>query len=174
VKSYSSQIIFDKLKLDCVKSLFSIIDELFLEREEQPILFERLNFFLQKITDENYQVKNFLADYIKLELKILKVLGYGIDLSSCAVTDSKVDLVFVSPKSARAVSVSAAKGYEKKLLKLPEFLIEESANYDEQHLLEALELSGFFLKKFLFEERSFGKEEKFFYRENIKKFLIAT
>ncbi len=172
VKSYGTKIIFDRLKLDCMNSLFSIIDSTFLERENHQNLFLYLENFLQKILDENILPKVFLSDYIKLELKILENLGYAIDLSSCVVTDSKLDLAFVSPKSARAVSFSAGKEYQNKLLKLPNFLIEEFAEYDLEHIAEGMILSGFFLEKFLFEEKSFNKNQQhFFYRENIKKIL---
>jgi DNA repair protein RecO (recombination protein O) len=163
-RSYCSKIMFDQLKLSCVNSLFSIINSCFLEREEQQNLFLKLQNFLQKITDDEIKKTEFLADYIKLELKILKTLGYGIDLSSCAVTNSKTDLIFVSPKSARAVSAEIGKPYQHKLLKLPNFLIEES-ECNENHLLEGLTLSGFFLEKFLFED----KNPQFQHRENIKK-----
>ncbi|MBU6338567.1 MAG: DNA repair protein RecO [Rickettsiales bacterium] len=167
VKSYCSKIMFDKLKLDCVKSLFSIIDNIFLEREEHQELFEKLQNFLQKLTDDEVKKNEFLADYIKLELEILRTLGYGIDLSSCAATNSTIDLVYVSPKSARALSFTAGKPYENRLLKLPNFLLEESECND-NHLLEGFKLSGYFLEKFIFEERSVvEKKQQFAYRENI-------
>ncbi len=168
---YCSKIMFDRLKLDCVKSLFAIVESCFLEREEHKLLFDELNYFLQKITDENIDKKDFLASYIKLELKILETLGYGIDLSSCVVTNSTKNLSFVSPKSAQAVSFEAGKAYEKKLLKLPPFLIAES-NYDDHHLFDGLKLSGYFLKKFIFDEkRESEKKQHSFYRENILKSL---
>jgi DNA repair protein RecO (recombination protein O) len=171
IKSYCSRIMFDKLKLDCVKSLFSIIDSLFLEREEHQELFKKLQNFLQKITDDEIKKNYFLADYIKLELEILKTLGYGVDLSSCAATNSTIDLVYVSPKSARAVCFEAGKPYEKRLLKLPNFLLEESECND-NHLVDGFKLSGYFLEKFLFEEKSaFDKKQQFSYRENIVKTL---
>ncbi len=172
VRSYCSKIMFDKMRLDCVRALFSIIDDSFLERENQEILFGKLQLFLQKLADEKTTTKDFFADYIKLELKILKTLGYGIDLSSCVVTNSRVDLAFVSPKSARAVSLEAGNPYKNKLLKLPNFLVEEEAEYDQSHLLDGLELSGFFLEKFLFSEKSFAQNQhKFSYRDKIKKNL---
>lgn len=171
ITSYCSKIMFDKLKLDCVKSVFSIIDSCFLEREEHQILFDELNNFLQEIADEETGKKEFLASYIKLELKILDNLGYGIDLSSCAVTNANDNLAFVSPKSARAVSFEAGKLYEKRLLKLPNFLI-KNQDYDENHLFEGFKLSGYFLEKFIFrEKRESEKQQHFFYRENIIKSL---
>ena len=172
-RSYCSKMMFDKLRLDCVRSIFSIIDTVFLERENHEILFEKLQEFLQKLSNDNSHKTDFLADYIKLELEILKTLGYGIDLSSCAVTNSKINLAFVSPKSARAVTSEVGEPYKNKLLKLPNFLIEES-QCDENHLLDGLRLSGYFLEKFVFEDRSvIEKKQQFLYREKISKTLIG-
>lgn len=172
IAGYCSKIMFDKLKLDCVKSLFAIIDGCFLEREEHQLLFDDLNNFLQQISDDDVSKKEFLASYVKLELKILENLGYGIDLTSCVVTNSNDNLAFVSPKSARAVSFEAGKPYESRLLKLPNFLIEDSI-YDESHLFDGLKLSGYFLEKFIFDEkRDSEKKQHFFYRENIIKSLV--
>lgn len=174
VKSYGGKIMFDPLRLACINSVFSIIDSVFLEREEHQNLFQELNNFLQKLSDENSLKKDFLASYIRLELKILETLGYGIDLSSCAATESKNDLAFVSPKSARAVSFNAGKPYESKLLKLPSFLVNEQ-DHDENQLLDGLKLSGFFLEKFVFEERnSEQNKQQFFHRERLKNSLLKN
>ncbi len=154
-KSYTANFIFDKLKLNCCSSLFSMLDNCFLERENQEELFEKLHQFLNKITDESIDKTSFVADYIRLELEILKSLGYGVDLGSCVVTDSVDDLVFVSPKSARAVCQSAGEPYRDKLLKLPEFLLDDSDyQIDHQNLYEGLKLSGYFLEKFIFAEKN--------------------
>lgn len=174
VRSCCGKIMFDPLRLACVNSLFSIIDSVFLEREEHQNLFEKLQNFLQKLSDENSQKKDFLADYVRLELEILKTLGYGIDLSSCAVTESKNDLAFVSPKSARAVSYSVGKPYQSKLLKLPRFLLKDE-DCDEEQLLDGLKMSGFFLEKFVFEERTgFEKKQQFFHREYLRNSLLKN
>ena len=170
VKSYCSKIMFDKLKLDCVKSLFSIVDSIFLERENHQELFEKLQNFLQKLSEDFAQKNEFLADYIRLELEILKTLGYGIDLSSCVATNSTVDLVYVSPKSARAVCFEAGKPYKNKLLKLPAFLIGEE-KYSDNHLLDGLKLSGYFLEKFVFDEKAFFNKKQLSNRDNIMKSL---
>jgi len=164
VNSSCSKIIFERVKLDCVKSLFSMLNALFLERENQQRLFLELEYFLARITLDDISKKEVIANYIKLELSILEALGYAIDLTSCVVTSSTVDLAFVSPKSGRAVSLSAGKPYENKLLKLPNFLTENDADFDQNHLLEGLELSGFFLEKFLLEE---NRNHKFESRKNI-------
>ena len=55
----------------------------------------------------------------------IKKIGFGLELSTCIVSNTQKNLVYVSPKSGCAVSKAAAKGYEKKLLPLPSFLVSE-------------------------------------------------
>lgn len=154
-KSYLAKIIFDPLKLNCLSSLLSIIDSCFLERENHQELYENFQNFIENICDSSVDKKVFLANYIKLELEILQTLGYGIDLSSCAVTDSQDDLVFVSPKSGRAVSFEAGKEYENKLLKLPQFLLTANENeVSNDNISDGLKLSGYFLEKFIFAQKN--------------------
>ena len=160
VKSFAANIIFDRLKLSCCTSIFSIIESCFLERENHHNLFTKIHNFLLKISDEKVSKESFVVDYIKLELKILKVLGYGLDLSSCAVTNSVDDLVFVSPKSARAVSLDVGRPYEHLLLKLPPFLLAENDNITDLHLHEGLKLSGYFLEKFVFAEKGIKPQSR--------------
>jgi DNA repair protein RecO (recombination protein O) len=171
LRSYLSRIIFDSFRVSCANSLFEIINNNFLERENQQELFEKLYDFLQKITLDETSQSEILSDYIRLELKILETLGYGIDLRSCVVTNATSNLAFVSPKSARAVSLEIGLPYENKLLRLPQFLVNEEAKYHSSCLNEGLKLSGFFLEKFLFTQNN--KEQKFFsYRKNIEKTLL--
>jgi len=61
---------------------------------------------------------------IRFELALLEELGFGLDLNSCAATNLKRELVWVSPKSGRAVSRDAGRPYEHQLLALPQFLLE--------------------------------------------------
>ena len=56
---------------------------------------------------------------------LLQDLGFGLDLSECAATGTDADLVYVSPRSGRAVSRDAGQPYCDRLLKLPRFLLEE-------------------------------------------------
>ena len=153
VRSYYSQIIFERTKLNCLNSLFSLLNKFFLEREKQENIFTKLHCFLEEIIRDETAEKKLIANYIKLELDILESLGYGIDLSCCVVNGSTVNLAFVSPKSARAVSLIAGKAYEKQLLPLPSFLIQEEENFNNHHLLDGLKLSGYFIEKFLFDDK---------------------
>jgi len=90
------------------------------------------------------------AIYVRYEAGLLEELGYGLDLSACAVTGSRDDLVYVSPKSARAVSRSAGEPYRDKLLCLPSFLLSSQGGIAEGDIAHGLELTGFFLERHVF------------------------
>ena len=62
------------------------------------------------------------ALYVRWEAGLLADLGYGLDLRKCAATGRSDDLVYVSPKSGRAVSAEAGKPYHDKMLALPGFM----------------------------------------------------
>lgn len=148
-RSYLGKIIFSNLKLNCVKAIFRLIQDNILEREPHHILFEDLLYFLNQISEEKDE--KFLSNYIKLELNLLKTLGYGIDLSECALTGVKDDLYFISPKSGRAASKKAGMQYQEKLLRLPGFLTNKKAVLTKEEVFLGLELSNFFLQKYLLE-----------------------
>src|SRR5438067_11997403 len=56
--------------------------------------------------------------YVAWECGLLAMLGFGLDLSCCAVTGAVEDLAYVSPRTGRAVSRVAAAPYRDKLLPL--------------------------------------------------------
>jgi DNA repair protein RecO (recombination protein O) len=88
--------------------------------------------------------RGWAATIVRYELLLLAELGFGLDLTECAVTGARDDLVWVSPKSARAVSRGAAAGHEAKLLALPGFLLTGAAA-DWPDVLSGLRLTGHFL-----------------------------
>jgi len=150
-RSYLANIIFDKAKLDCVRCLFFLISKAFLESEAQNSLFNQLEYFLNDANCEDANIYRIIANYVRLELSILNILGYGVDLSRCAATNSDINLTFVSPKSARAVSREAGLPYADKLLLLPDFLANNCNNLTREDLINGLKLSGYFLAKYIFE-----------------------
>jgi len=89
---------------------------------------------------------------VRYELLLLAELGFGLDLTRCAVMGAADDLAFVSPRSAAAVSRSAAVGYEARLLPLPPFLIEGGMG-DWAQIVDGLRLTGFFLERSILIDR---------------------
>ncbi|HEY4202157.1 MAG TPA: DNA repair protein RecO [Devosiaceae bacterium] len=80
----------------------------------------------------------------RFELTLLDELGFGLDLTSCAVTGVTHDLTHVSPKSGRAVSREAAEPYRDRLLRLPPFL-KNGDGAEKADIAAALALTGHFL-----------------------------
>jgi len=85
------------------------------------------------------------ATIASFELTLLDELGFGLDLSSCAVTGVTEGLTHVSPKSGRAVSLAAAAPYIGRLLELPPFLIGKGDISGPGDLAAAFALTGYFL-----------------------------
>lgn len=83
---------------------------------------------------------------VRYELLLLAELGFGLDLSQCAVTGAVQDLQWVSPRSGRAVSRAVGADYALRLLPLPPFVLEGGAA-GWPDILDGLALSGRFLER---------------------------
>lgn len=91
--------------------------------------------------------KGWARALVQFELLTLSELGFGLDLEKCAVTGEIKNLIYVSPKSARAISIDAAIGHEAKLLNLPAFLVERNIEPDWEDIFRGLKLTGYFLER---------------------------
>ncbi len=95
----------------------------------------------------------------RFELAFLAELGFGLDLSSCAATGETADLIYVSPRSGRAVSRAAGEAYRDKLMRLPDFLRTDAEPASAADLADALALTGFFLERHAFAPRGLALPE---------------
>ncbi len=92
-----------------------------------------------------YQSAEAIEAYCRFEVVLIEELGFGLSLSSCALTGTKDNLSHVSPKTGKAVCYEAAKPYLAKLLVLPEFLLNPQCLATNLNYLAALQLTGHFL-----------------------------
>ncbi len=90
------------------------------------------------------------AVLVRFEMGLLQELGFGLDLSRCAVTGSADDLVWVSPRTGRAVSAAAGEAYRDRLLVLPPFLLSAQGGLMSGDVGAGLALTGRFLQDFVF------------------------
>jgi DNA repair protein RecO (recombination protein O) len=90
------------------------------------------------------------AVYVRFEAGLLQEVGFGLDLSRCAATGSTDDLIYVSPRTGRAVSAAAGAPYKDKLLRLPPFLLGAQAGLMAGDVDAGLALTGHFLEQFVF------------------------
>jgi DNA repair protein RecO (recombination protein O) len=120
------------------------------ERDPHPRLYDALAVMLDAL-DAPDRAAETMA---RFELLLLDELGFGLDLESCAATGTQDELIFVSPKSGRAVSREAGEPYQQRLLPLPAFLARPSTGDADQASLEAgFLLSGYFLERHVFDTR---------------------
>jgi DNA repair protein RecO (recombination protein O) len=97
---------------------------------------------------------------VQFEVLLLAELGFGLELDACAATGARADLVYVSPKSGRAVSAQAGEPWRDKLLRLPPFLSgEDAVAPSAQELADGFELTGYFLANRVFEPRGLAPSD---------------
>ena len=119
------------------------------EREPHARIHDALEAILDALDDPS-AVAPMIA---RFELAFLAELGFGLDLSSCAATGATDDLIYVSPRSGRAVSRAAGEEYREKLLRLPGFLHTDAEPASAADLADAFALTGFFLDRHAFAPR---------------------
>lgn len=114
------------------------------EGTPEPALFDALDRLLGTLDRPGWE-----AEVARFELLLLAELGFGLDLSACALTGVRDGLAGVSPVSGRAVSSAAARGqaWERRLLPLPAFLRDEGAPPDRQALHHGFGLTGHFIAR---------------------------
>ena len=121
------------------------------ERDPHPAIYDAALAILDRMHDRLFAG----AAVARFELQLIGELGFGLDLETCAVTGEAADLVYVSPKSGRAVSRTAGAAWADKLLPLPGFLRQQDTHIAPSmpELADAFALTGFFLGRYVFEPR---------------------
>jgi DNA repair protein RecO (recombination protein O) len=125
------------------------------EREPHARIHGALEAILDALDDRS-AVAPMIA---RFELAFLAELGFGLDLSSCVATGETADLIYVSPRSGRAVSRAAGEAYRDKLMRLPGFLRTDDEPASAADLADAFVLTGFFLERHAFAPRGLALPE---------------
>ena len=146
-KSYLYNIINNSLKLDALNSICSMLSMFLPERQVNSKLYKETIEIIKYLNNNDM---TWVSRYVQWELLLLSELGYGLDLSQCAVTGEIENLKYVSPKSGRAVSELGAGIWVKKLLILPKFLQKFNTNaLDNDELNYGIKLTTFFLNRYV-------------------------
>jgi len=154
-KGYAANYMDDALKLGAMQSACALCDAALPEREGHPGLFNGLEAFFDNLDSEVWEIA-----YILWEIALLKELGFSLDLTKCAGNGETTDLIYVSPKTGRAVSQSEGAIYKDKLLILPGFLRpERSGDMSGADILDGLKMTGYFLDHWVFAHHSRGTPE---------------
>ena len=122
------------------------------EGQPYPRLYQALTGLLDAI-EAAPSASGWGAALVRYELLLLAELGFGLDLTTCAVTGGSEDLVAVSPRSGRAVSAGEAEPYAERLLPLPAF-VREGGSGNWRDIVDGLNLTGHFIDRDLLTDRS--------------------
>ncbi len=141
-------IIENSLRLTGLGSLTALAQVL-PEREPHPKLYEAMRIVLEAIDHDEL----WPALMVRWEMGLLDELGFGLDLSKCASTGQADELIYVSPKTGKAVSRGAGTPYHDRLFGLPDFLKGGFAATAAQ-VCEGMKLTGYFLERHVFDPRN--------------------
>ncbi len=140
LQSRAALVMDDRAALAGLNAICGLLKFALPEREPHPRLYEATQHLFGLLT----RGEDWPESYLAWELLLLEDLGYGLDLTTCAVTGARDGLVFVSPKTGRAVSRVGAADWASQLLPFP----------DPAHLVSSLATTGYFLEVWL--ARSLG------------------
>ena len=99
---HASRFLSSRLALFAISHV-AVLLRLLPERDPHPSLHDALLEVVSVLADPRLAP----ALVARFELAILEELGFGLDLSACAATGEREDLIYVSPKTGRAVSRKA-------------------------------------------------------------------
>jgi len=140
LRSRAAQVMNNRVALAGLNAVVGLIGFALPERDAHPQLYQQT----EQLLDLLGQDEIWPLAYLRFELALLEACGLGLDLSACAVTGARDDLVFVSPRTGRAVSREGAGEWADKLLPLPPILRGQGDAPDED-VAAALRVTGFFL-----------------------------
>ncbi len=130
------------LPLAALASACALVDQCVPERNPMGPLHAGLKALIEALPGEHWA-----AAYVQWEVGLLSALGFGLSLEECAAGGND-QLAFVSPRSGRAVSLSAGMPYREKLLPLPGFLVGRGGD-EPAAVLDGLAMTGYFLERYL-------------------------
>ena len=129
----------DRLTLAGLNALTGLLSFALPEREPHAALYSQTLTVLDMMDGEYWPLA-----YLRWEMSLLDELGFGLDLSHCAVTGTAEGLTYIPPKSGRAVATGAAGEWADKLLPLSPALTGRSAALED--IRTGLKVTGHFLK----------------------------
>ena len=140
-EAHAAAALDDALRLSALSAACALAETAIPEHQPLPALYLAMDALLTALAHPSWP-----SVYVHWELALLRGLGYGLDLTACAATGANDDLAYVSPKSGRAVSLSAGEPYADKLLPLPRFLI-QGGEGTPPDILHGLTLTAYFLDR---------------------------
>lgn len=156
VEPHATRLLDDPIALAGLSSAVSLIRGATAERQAYPQLYDALIVLIEAMPQSDV----WPALYTRFELGLLAALGYGLDLTRCAVTGETENLAWVSPRTGRAATQEAGAPHADVLLRLPRFLVDPEAELQSGDVADAFALAGFFLERRVFEHKGEGMPDQ--------------
>ena len=131
----------DRLSLAGLNAVTGLLSLALPERDPHPDLYHRTVALLDLLD----QTDLWPLAYLHWELALLDDMGFGLDLTQCAVTGATEGLIYVSPKTGRAVSAAGAGEWADRMLALPPVLIGQG-DAEPGDIIAALATTGYFIE----------------------------
>ena len=149
IEPHATRLLDDPIALAGLSSAVTLIRSATPERQAYPQLYDALIVLIEAMPHHEI----WPAIYARFELGLLSAMGYGLDLSRCAVTGQTESLAWVSPRTGRAATYDAGAPHAKLLLRLPPFLVDAEAELKQGDVADAFALAGYFLERRVFDQR---------------------
>ena len=149
IEPHATRLLDDPIALAGLSSAVTLIRSATPERQAYPQLYDALIVLIEAMPHHEI----WPAIYARFELGLLSAMGYGLDLSRCAVTGETENLAWVSPRTGRAATYDAGAPHAELLLRLPPFLVDAEAELKEGDVADAFALAGYFLERRVFDQR---------------------
>lgn len=142
IKSRVGAILADKVLLAALNSVSVLTHLLVPEREPAPTLYRASIMLADALAARDPE---WPGRYVEWEVILLETLGFGLDLDRCAASGTREDLVYVSPRTGRAVSRRMGGIFADRLLPLPGFLVGQGP-VNMGAVREGARMTGYFLQ----------------------------
>ena len=142
VHARAGEMMHDRLSLAGLSSACALALAVLPEREAHAPSYQAMAVLFENLD----HLEIWPALMARWELGLLAELGFGLTLDRCAATGARDNLIYVSPRSACAVSAEAGEPFEKKLLPLPAFLRDGASDTTLGDALDALKTTGHFIE----------------------------
>ena len=119
LRSRAAAALSGRLSLAGLNAVTALLSFCLPERAAYPALYARTEQLLDLLEQEEL----WPLAYLHWEVALLEEMGFGLDLTACAVTGTQEGLTYVSPKTGRAVSQAGAGEWADRLLPLPPVLL---------------------------------------------------
>ena len=143
-----ARIMMQHKRILLLKTITTFLDLLLPERHAYPVIYQYVKEMLLSL----HNIAEPLFAYVRFEYLFIHELGFGFDLSKCALCNKVGDLVYLSPKSGRGACYTCGHPYKDKLFTYPWGFFDDTISIDKEEknkrMLEMLKITGFFLSEY--------------------------